>query len=504
MELDKKIIYSKNKNIVDTFIKVVKDKADFIIIKNDSEENIIIPSNIREYINAVTFIFRESTLDSYKEFLIGEINSNLSKKNIKFFQELNNTSNKILNKKIVNWFNVIFSKELSFASPHLQTITKSTNYSHVSYGDVLSVIRFVHKTRVFSEKETLYFLTYLSNYYSIRLSESLKINSTLDKFDDLINGQLTNVSIKYLPFENNSKPRDYFKIYKSPQEIYELVSNLPIDCDKEELYYWLTFFFDRLGDDKDYSTLDDEIKKRTINRSGGTFHSVTLNAISFIYNSLSPDHVIETYIPTVLTDNVKSSKLYLDIKEWNENLLLNNDYFQIFNIAFFNKFINAMYKRAVTKDSLVYFDAYLYEYIINGVPALIEDLNKDYNFNFEKLLKNPLLVFWKDEKNTNNVNLVLREIFKVPAKQIETKKHLINKEALRVVKDYKSNINNSKNVKTVTTNLIKRLEKNPNVPQNYIESIRDLRIKMNDKSIDINETKSELLRLIDNSTVKNG
>ena len=75
---------------------------------------------------------------------------------------------------------------------------------------------------------------------------------------------------------------------------------------------------------------------------------------------------------------------------------------------------------------------------------------------------------------------------------------------MRVVKDYKSNINNSKNVKTVTTNLIKRLEKNPNVPQNYIESIRDLRIKMNDKSIDINETKSELLRLIDNSTVKNG
>ena len=86
MELDKKIIYSKNKNIVDTFIKVVKDKADFIIIKNDSEENIIIPSNIREYINAVTFIFRESTLDSYKEFLIGEINSNLSKKTLSFFR----------------------------------------------------------------------------------------------------------------------------------------------------------------------------------------------------------------------------------------------------------------------------------------------------------------------------------------------------------------------------------------------------------------------------------
>ena len=164
MKIENKTIYSDDKNIVDTFIKVVKDKANFVIIKDDSEENIIIPANIREYINTVTFIYRESSLDSFKEYLMSEINSNLSKSNIQFFNELNNTSNKIINKKIINGLGIMFENKLSKSLDNLLPLTRATNYNNVSYGDVLSVIRFLEKTRIFTEKEAPYFLTYLSNY----------------------------------------------------------------------------------------------------------------------------------------------------------------------------------------------------------------------------------------------------------------------------------------------------------------------------------------------------
>lgn len=507
MQDQNKIIYSEGKNIIDTFIKVVKDKANFVIAKDDSEENIIIPSNIREYVNTVTFIYRESTLDSFKEYLMSEINSNLSKENIQFFNELNNTTNKILNKKIINWLSIIYKNKLNNSSDDLLSLTQATNYNNVSYGDLLSIIRFLDKTRVFSEKETPYFLTYLSNYYSIRLSESLKNNLLVNdnlEFQYLINGHLTNEHIKYLPSERKGKSRDYFEVYKSPKKIYELISNLNINGNKDELYFWLSCFFDHLGDNTNYVISDDEINKRTINRPGSPFESVTFNTISFLYNTLHPKNIIDTYIPSAISDKVKESGLYIEMEEWKNSLKPNNDYFQIFNIAFFNKFINLMYKRAKTKDSLIHFDTYLYEYIVNGITEIMYDLNKDYNFDFGKLLNHPLLKYWSDETNKEKVNLVLRKVFEIPEKSLEKKKHLINKDTYSLVKKYKSNIINRSSTKTVITNLITRLEEIPNTPSNYIDLIRDLRIKMDDSSGDSNEIKKELLSLIDNSIINNG
>ncbi|QRM90780.1 hypothetical protein FG167_16545 [Lacinutrix sp. WUR7] len=507
MKTNNKTIYSEDKNIVDTFIKVVKDKANFVIIKDDSEENIIIPANIREYINTVTFIYRESSLDSFKEYLMSEINSNLSKENVQFFNELNNTSNKVLNRKIINGLGVIYKDKLESSIDNLYSLTQATNSNNVSYGDLLSIIRFLEKTRFFSEKETPFFLTYLSNYYSIRISEALKnnlLNYNNSDFYYLINDQLTNRSIKYLPSERKGKPRDYFEIHKSPKKIFELISSLDIDGNNEELYFWLSSFFDRLGDNMNYVTSDDEIKSRTINRPGNPFESVTFNAISFLYNTLSPKNILQTYIPNTISDKVKKTDLYIEMEEWKNSLQPDNDYFQIFNIALFNKFINLMYKRAGTKDSLIHFDTYLYEYIVRGIPELIDDLNKDYNFDFGKLLNHPLLQYWSNETNKEKVSLVLRKVFEIPEKSLEKKKYPINKDAYSLVKKYKSNIINRINTKTVITNLITRLEEIPNTSPNYIDLIRDLRIKMDDSSRDSNDVKNELLNLIDNSIINNG
>lgn len=505
MKTENKTVYSDDKNIVDTFIKVVKDKANFTITKDDSEENIIIPSNIREYVNTITFIYREGTLDSFKKYLMDEINNNLSQENIQFFNDLNNTSNKILNKKIINFLGVNYEYELEEDLTELYSLTLATNQSNVSYGDVLSIIRSLDKTKGFSKNETPYFLTYLFNYYSIRLSESLKSIPLLKKdyseFNYLINGQLTNEYIKYLPSERNEKPRDYFKINKSPKEIYELILNSQIDTDKEELYLWLSFFFNRLGDDTDYVTSDDEIKKRTVNRPGSPFESVTFNAISFLHNILSPENTIEAYIPNFIVNKIEETQLYKKIINWNDLLNKDDDYFQIFNIALFNKFINAMYSRAKTKDSLIHIDAYLYEYIIEGIPELINELNKDYNYDFGKLLEHPILKYWKDNLNTEPINLVLRKLFETPKEIKKEEKHDI-KEIISILRTYSSRIRYGSDKKRIVTNLIRRLEKR-NSPKNLLIPIRNMRSKMNDPSLNLTETTTKILDLIDN-LINNG
>tara|TARA_R110002050_G_scaffold55731_8_gene125471 strand:- start:4799 stop:6316 length:1518 start_codon:yes stop_codon:yes gene_type:complete len=505
MKTENKTIYSDDKNIVDTFIKVVKDKANFTITKDDSEENIIIPSNIREYVNTITFIYREGTLDSFKKYLMDEINNNLSRENIQFFHDLNNTSNKILNKKIINRLGVNYEYELEEDLPELYSLTLATNQSNVSYGDVLSIIRSLDKTKGFSKNETPYFLTYLFNYYSIRLSESLKSTPLLKKdyseFNYLINGQLTNEYIKYLPSERNEKPRDYFKINKSPKEIYELILNSQIDTNKEELYLWLSFFFDRLGDDTDYVTSDDEIKKRTVNRPGSPFESVTFNAISFLHNILTPENTIETYIPNFIVNKIEETQLYKKVIDWNDLLNKNDDYFQIFNIALFNKFINSMYNRAKTKDSLIHIDAYLYEYIIEGIPELINELNKDYNYDFGKLLEHPILKYWKGNLNTEPINLVLRKLFETPKEIRKEEKHDI-KEIFSILRTYSSRIRYGSDKKRIVTNLIRKLEKR-NSPKNFLIPIRNMRSKMNDPSLNLSETTTKILELIEN-LINNG
>lgn len=505
--MENKTIYSQEKSIIDTFIKVIKDKANFTITKDDSEENIIIPSNIREYVNTITFIYREGTLDSFEKYLMDEINNNLSRENIQFFNDLNNTSNKILNKKIINRLGLNYEFELqekSFESHELYELTSATNQNNVSYGDILSIIRFLEKINTFSQKEDTYFLTYLSNYYSIRISKSLK-NSLLRKdnteFNYLINGQLTNGHIKYFPSERGGKPRDYFKINKSPKEIYELILNSKFDINKEELYLWLSFFFDRLGDDTDYVTSDDEIKKRTVNRPGSPFESVTFNAISFLHNTLTPENTIETYIPNSIVDKIKGSKLYLEIIDWNNSLNGDDDYFQLLNIALFNKFINSMYNRAKTKDSLIHFDAYLYEYIIEGIPELINELNKDYNFDFGKLLEHPILKYWKNNLNTEPLNLILRELFETP-KEIRKEEKYDIKEIFSILRSYSPRIRFGSDKKRIVTNLIRRLEKR-NSPKNILTPLRNMRSKMNNPSLNSSETTAKILDLIDN-LINNG
>ncbi|WP_299122065.1 hypothetical protein [uncultured Tenacibaculum sp.] len=499
MQDQNKIIYSKEKSIIDTFIKVVKDKANFTITKDDSEENIIIPSNIREYVNTITYIFRESTLDSFKEYLMSEINSNLSKENVQFFNELNNTPNKILNRKIINWLGVIYNHKLESRLNNLFSLTQATNYNNVSYGDILSIIRYIEKTRLFSEKETPYFLTYLSNFYSIRLSETLN-NNLLNYYESdfyfLVNGQLTNEQIKYFPYENNSKPRDYFKIYKSPQEIYELISNLNIQENKEELYLWLTFFFDRLGDDKDYTIIDDEIKKRTINRPGSTFKSVTFNAISFLYNILFLKNTIRTYVPNTITNKVSDSILYIEMEEWKNSLQTDNDYFQIFNIALFNKLINAIYKRAITKDSLSHFSTYLYEYIFNGIPEVINELNEEYQFNFEKLFENPFFKYWSENKLV--LNQILDLLFEDSTKEKFKSKnnYIIDNTNLKMINRFIYRSLPYLN-KTRLTILLNKLQKSNN-PPNQAFFDEAWRIKNQITNNNIQEKKAEIQNLLNN------
>lgn len=461
--VDKKLIdneiYSEGLSIDKSIIKLIYNKSSHIITWNDFEDNIIIPKTLRELANTITFLYRENGLSSFKKYLLKSIEDDLSQNEIIFFNDLENTSNKTLNQFIVNWLgenepNIITESRLynerrreyemrreyelrreldmrkeyeakrntnnrgrDFQESELINITSATKYYNVSFGDILFLLKELESKRVITNKPKHNLYTYIKIYYSLRISEAVSNKSPLN---DFINLNLTNTYQKYFPAEKSGYDRHEFIIKHSPKSLQELISGNEIlndllkDSDIngfDDLYLWLSSFFTLIGNQiNQYRQDEDNQSKRTIEKVGSPYNSVTFNSLSFLYNVLSPDNTIERFFNDKTT--VKESKLYKNIIDWKTGLCENDDYYNIFNLQLFDEFITEIHKFSISKDSFNTFGDRMYTYIVKGIEKVTDLLIEKYPHIELKIINtNPIIKYWTNNREV--IDELLSQIFEL-------------------------------------------------------------------------------------------
>lgn len=495
-DVDKNVY--KGKSIEKTILELIYRKTKHIVTSNDFE-NIIIPSTLRNIANVTTFIYREKNIEAYKRVLFKGINSDLKTDYINFFKEIENTPNKSLNQYIVNWVGsennkrledhkasrsferLLYPKdyreylrknqtEVPVIYRNINIITESSSYANVSYADVMLLIRSLEEYRLFSDKDLFKLYSYIKLYYSLRISLSNKTELL-----QLVNGEMTNSELKFLRSEQGASDRHEFKIEYKPVDLFKLIEDRKSSFNfkeniqptkeeireetkeiyttsKDELYFWLTFFFTHLGTPNSKYRNESEIQHKTIAKKiGSPYLTVTFNSLAFLHNTLSAKLVLKRFFPD---DNlVKQTPLFAEIEAWNEELKEDSNYYNIFNFQLFDEFLIELYKKSIDKnlDSNGSFGTDLHNFIVNGLSEVIDVFKVKYPYlDLTPILDNPIIKYWN--KNIDSVTALL-DLIRNVKNQDETK------EALKLAKSYINKIKRAQVHSTSLKTLINKLKK---------------------------------------------
>jgi transcription initiation factor TFIIIB Brf1 subunit/transcription initiation factor TFIIB len=484
----------KGKSIEKTILELIYRKTKHIVTSNDFE-NIIIPSTLRNIANVATFIYREKNIEAYKRVLFKGINSDLKTDYINFFKEIENTPNKSLNQYIVNWIGSENNKRLenneskrgfkrllyptvknfknreeSVLYRHVYLITEASNNANVSYADVMLLVRRLEENGLFSDKDLFKLYSYIKLYYSLRISLSDKTELL-----QLVNGEMTNSELKFLRSEQGASDRHEFKIEYKPVDLFKLIEDRKSSFNfkeniqptkeeireetkeiyttsKDELYFWLTFFFTHLGTPNSKYRNESEIQHKTIAKKiGSPYLTVTFNSLAFLHNTLSAKLVLKRFFPD---DNlVKQTPLFAEIEAWNEELKEDSNYYNIFNFQLFDEFLIELYKKSIDKnlDSNGSFGTDLHNFIVNGLSEVIDVFKVKYPYlDLTPILDNPIIKYWN--KNIDSVTALL-DLIRNVKNQDETK------EALKLAKSYINKIKRAQVHSTSLKTLINKLKK---------------------------------------------
>ncbi|MCD8411791.1 KAP family NTPase [Tenacibaculum finnmarkense] len=494
--------FYKGKSIEKTILELIYRKTKHIITSNDFQ-NIIIPSTIRNIANVTTFIYREENIEAYKRVLFKGINSDLKTDYRAFFKELEITSNKSLNQYIVNWIGSENIKRLEnnqadrsfkrllYINPKdvenqdlkpkdneiklyrkIKLITEASSYANVSYADVMFLIINLEEYRLFSDIDLFKLYSYIKLYYSLRISLSNKT-----ELIQLINGEMTNSELKFLPSESGASDRHEFIIESNPVELFKLIEdndsdksvfiinfNNPInDSDSEnslelnkekngsttntqELCYWLSFFFTQLGTlESRYRNKPEIQHERSIyrNQKDNSYQKVTFNSVAFIHNTLSPEIVLKRFFSDDNQNQIKNTPLFSALETWNKKLKDDSVYYEIFNFQLFDEFLNELYKVTSKENIKGNYGTDLYTFIVNGISNVTKVFKVKYPYlDLTPLLENPIIKYWKE--NLNSVTDLLDRIRDIKKEDKD------RKEAIKIAKGYVKNITDSEKDKAIT------------------------------------------------------
>jgi hypothetical protein len=373
---------------------------------------------------------------------------------------------------------------------NINIITESSSYANVSYADVMLLIRSLEEYRLFSDKDLFKLYSYIKLYYSLRISLSNKTELL-----QLVNGEMTNSYLKFLRSEQGASGRHEFKIEYKPVDLFKLISDRKslfnfkeniqptkeetkeiYTTSKEELYFWLTFFFTHLGTPNSRYRNESEIQYKTIAKKiGSPYLTVTFNSLAFLHNTLSTKLVLKRFFP----DNhlVKQTPLFAEIEAWHEELKEDSNYYNIFNFQLFDEFLTELYNKAMDKnlDSNGSFGTDLHNFIVNGLSEVIDVFKVKYPYlDLTPILDNPIIKYWN--KNLDSVTALL-DLIRNIKNQDETK------EAVKLAKSYISKIKRAKthstSLKTLINKLIKKEFKNKT---NIIQFLNNIYSALRNKS----------------------
>jgi len=504
------------KSIEGTIIELIYKKTGHIITINNFEQNVIIPTTIREITNTIAFLNRAGDIDAFKKYLFKGINGKLPKRYINFFNELENTPDKMLNIFIANWiggenktllaenklgknYSRLLFEEIEDPREHrrisssniirpieIKNITEAVNYANISYGDLKALLKELDTYKLISDKTLLNFYSYIELYYSYRITKSYRSKKYLRS---LINGALTNKIHLFFPKEGNRMDarRDEFSIYKKPTDLVELIGEIEgLNYKRIEYYYWLTFFFTTLGKtDVSFRSELEIIHETKVIKPGSPFDSVDFNAISFLYNTINPVQSLERFVNSSIKEDAMQTHLYNEMKEWSANLSSSSNYIEIFNFQLFDEFLEEIRKNANRRKET--FDSYgdrLYEYIVSGISSVTESLKTKYTYlNFDELVNNPFLLFWKSNKEdiTKVLNLVFSLSEKPSEDNVILKRPKYETKTIYTLNKYLTNLQIRPTKTTTMTNFIKQLILAES-PGAMIDRFKIMRANMTNKS----------------------
>jgi hypothetical protein len=302
-------------------------------------------------------------------------------------------------------------------------------------------------------------------YYSLRISLSDKTELL-----QLVNGEMTNSDLKFLRSEQGAKNRHEFKIEYKPVDLFKLIEEKKslfnfkegiqpnkeetkedYTTSKEELYYWLSFFFTHLGTPNSRYRNESEIQHKTIAKKiGNPYQTITFNALAFLHNTLDTKLVLKRFFPD--DSLVKRTQLFDKIEDWNKKLKEDSNYYNIFNFQLFDEFLTELYNKAMDKnlDSNGSFGKDLHNFIVNGLSEVIDVFKVKYPYlDLTPILDNPIITYWNN--NLDSVTVLL-DLIRNIKNDDENKK-----EGIKLVKSYIKNIQRAKDKPRTIKGLINKL-----------------------------------------------
>lgn len=492
------ICFNKSREIQNAFREVILKKNLHFSSKTKGEINLLVPNNIRNLSNSISFLLKDATKDGFKKFLLKEIKDNLPNEFFRFFESLESLPNHLINQYIVNWIGELTStgyrlksiertiaddksksliirgnrriEDGNLRSSGLNSILEASVYYNVSYGDVNYIIHELEKNSTLSDVTSKLFVVYLKNYYSYRIL--LPEKNKLQNLEVFLNGRQTLVQefpfngIDFFPAEKSSsgKRREEYKINYKPVDLrnYLFENTNKLEIEQLEIYYWLTFFFTYIGttENSRFRKESSDVIKNTISKLGNPYQSVTFNSIAFLNNILYPNLVLKRFFNESEMEKVKTTCFFENLNQWVKDVQDSkqslDNYFLIFNLDFFNEFLNELY--VLTSESKVPFDTFgerLYTYIPVNFNLIVESLNKKYDYfdiDFSFIITNPFIKFWIE--NNSEISTVLTKIHGL------TNSNEISSEILvKYIKSKTSSLQRAKNTSTALKRYINELQK---------------------------------------------
>lgn len=476
---DKKDVEIINSLSTETgLLKFIYEKNNLFISKPKNQLTSIFPDTLRELNNFIGFLNTNEEVKDLKNYFLKEIENNLDQKYAFLFYELEEIENTFLNQYILNWLGRNHPKVIELKenlNSDLKIILEGADNKNCSFSDVLAALTMLSSTSLIDT--VINKLTYyLKIYYSIRFD--INFNEGKQNYYEMTSTLLTNGFIYFAPSQRDGKDREIFRI----QGFNHLLENLKNEKISVDSYYWITFFITHIGETTSrYRNNKMPFYDIPINNVGSQYKEATFNWFTFFVTSLEPEKVMKRLLPSDLWDI--ENVLFRDIVEWKKNL--NNDYYQLFNLMFFEEMIsiwreyNFNYKESLGET---YEEAMSIYFSENAIKHVFNSLQKKYPYlklNYEIVFDHPILSYWR--KNKENIKLILNDIFPSDKKNEIIKSFKPSIKQKETVDKYIENIPIRRNKKSTTTKLINNL-KALNFNDDVLNDLRKLRREMDIKS----------------------
>ncbi|MBN1058783.1 hypothetical protein FDA09_09185 [Clostridium botulinum] len=341
-------------NLENVVLGITYQKTGLIFVKNNDGTHYLIPDNLRELHNYISFIYKlpEDAKDSglgiekfEKYFMESWINNNLPLNYKEFINEFYNVSTNLKNKYIVtNIGNVIESiieindtkliksikeqeqdknkgKRLNFSEKHnelINIIQRENKSENISFGDVLLVLNTYNDYYDDSNIRKLIFA--IKTMYSINFRKNIFINENIQHVRILLGGKIFNQhEIKFLLSNRDYVKLSYNKLEIDSVNINEYIMKIKhylngktyrLPVNEFNIVEYLNLFILNFNeiDERAYRSDDNiyyDVNPR-FQEDGkvGTLKYAYFNILAFVFNLIDTDEYLRKIFKE-LTDNEK-------------------------------------------------------------------------------------------------------------------------------------------------------------------------------------------------------